>query len=139
MASLIHKNRFAGAKRPASEPGSSSPVKRESSPAAEGSSAKKPRRRLHLDASFRPIRSDDIKEEGDGDDDPESADEGEDEKSDDNSRPGADDGPHATLVVCPVSLMHQWKSELERSAKKRSLSVQGAPVICLPTSSATAA
>jgi hypothetical protein len=124
MASLIHKNRFASVKPPSSSAEGSSPVKRESSPIEEGSVAKKPRRRLHLDSTFRPIRTE-VKEEGD-DTEGESDHNDAGKSDDDDYRPGSEDGPHATLVVCPVSLMHQWKEELERSSKKRSLTVQSA-------------
>lgn len=129
MASLIHKNRFASAEPSASILGGSSAVKRETSPLEDGSAMKKPRRRLHLDASFRPIRTEN-KEEGDAESD---HDQDDTDKSDDGDfRPGSEDGPHATLVVCPVSLMRQWKEELERSSRKRSLTVQSTvPSACL--------
>lgn len=122
MASLIHMNRYSTRKAPAANPSSSPVCKRDSSPAPQGPLAKKPRQRLHLDTSFRPIKSkanSDVKSES-GDEE----DEGEEEKADDvDFRPGSEDGPHATLVVCPVSLMDQWKSELERSSTKKSMRV----------------
>lgn len=126
MAALIHKNRFSTRQAPAADSPSSPVAKRDSSPAPQSPLAKKPRQRLHLDTSFRPIKSkanSDVKRES-GDEE----DEGEEEKADDlDFRPGSEDGPHTTLVVCPVSLMDQWKSELERSSTKKSMRVYSEP------------
>jgi hypothetical protein len=118
MASLIHTNRDS-TDLPIFPDDLTDSTQAAQSAADEPSSSKRVRRQLTLDSSFRPKKVD-LSDE----------DEDEEENSDDERprrrKTNKKKGPTATLVVCPVSLLHQWKDELDRSAKKGSLRVVSA-------------
>lgn len=99
MASLIHTNRE-------STNINTSPENIDSKPSSFKAAAavpprRKPRRQLTLDTSFRPVKVETIERDIEI----------------------IEDKPTTTLVVCPVSLLNQWESELLKSAAANSLSV----------------
>lgn len=127
VAALIHTNRSA--MEPAPTDAYDPPFKTSKSSSPEvTTSRRRTRRQLTLDTSFRPVAKKQAVESDadsdDGDDDP-AFDEAEYEvgKARSKGKAKAYDGPTATLVVAPVSLLHQWESELKKSAKKNSLRV----------------
>lgn len=125
MASLIHTNREA------SDPVDTTaddPTFRPSSPSAS-TSRRRTRRQLTLDTSFRPVKKAAVDLDPSSDDEDPVFDAQEWGKGKEKSKNGKEaarrdyDGPTTTLVVAPVSLLHQWESELKKSAKKGSLRV----------------
>ena len=127
MASLIHTNREATNPTDTDDDATfrSSKKKVDSSSPEPSSSRRRSRRQLTLDTSFRPIKKQAVEEpSSDGEEDELfDAEEWEEGKGKGKGRKRSYDGPTATLVVAPVSLLHQWESELKKSAKKNSLRV----------------
>ncbi|CED83674.1 dna repair protein rad5 [Phaffia rhodozyma] len=114
MASLIHTNRFSNAILPAS--------KDETPPsptAPPSTAARRSRRRLIFDSSFRVKKEVESIDEDEDDSPSGQMDESADDMAEQQER--AEGGPYVTLVVCPVSLMNQWQDELKRSARKKTL------------------
>lgn len=129
MASLIHTNREATDPTDDGDDATFRSTKkndRNSSSPEASSPRRRSRRQLTLDTSFRPVKKQ-LKEEepsSDGEEDELfDAEESEEGKGKGKGRRRTYDGPSATLVVAPVSLLHQWESELKKSAKKNSLRV----------------
>ncbi|KAL7413539.1 SNF2 family N-terminal domain-containing protein [Mrakia frigida] len=129
MASLIHTNREATDPTDDGDDATFRSTKkndRNSSSPEASSPRRRSRRQLTLDTSFRPVKKQ-LKEEepsSDGEEDELfDAEESEEGKRKGKGRRRTYDGPSATLVVAPVSLLHQWESELKKSAKKNSLRV----------------
>lgn len=136
VAALIHTNRSAI--EPIPDPAYDPPSKRSKSPEVT-TTRRRTRRQLTLDTSFRPIakrqavESSDVESEDDEEDpafDAADYEEGKERKG--KGKASKYEGPTATLVVAPVSLMHQWESELKKSAKKNSLRVFSESDLALP-------
>jgi len=128
MASLIHTNREATDPIDTDDDATfrSSKKKSDSSSPEPSTSRRRTRRQLTLDTSFRPVKKQAVEEpSSDGEEDELfDAEEWEEGKSKGKGRRKREyDGPTATLVVAPVSLLHQWESELKKSAKRKSLRV----------------
>jgi hypothetical protein len=140
VAALIHTNRSATEPEPSTYADDPSYKASKSQSPEVTTSRRRTRRQLTLDTSFRPVAKKQAvessdQESEDGEEDPafDAADyeEGQ-ERSKGKGKGNRYEGPTATLVVAPVSLLHQWESELKKSAKKNSLRMfsQYQSVVC---------